>query len=341
VLLKIINDLLDISKIEAGRVEFEKTPFDLTAVIEGVVDFLRPQALEKSIAISAVYDSPAPRWYQGDSFRLRQIILNIASNAVKFTSAGKVMIRVHREKQPQQSRGITIEISDTGIGIPEDQLPYVFDKFHQVDPSTTRKYGGTGLGLAISRELTELMGGAVSLTSKTGVGSTFVISLPLKRSTDPTPARTSGDLLAASGAHLGPPNNAGLGRRILVAEDDLTNQMVIKAMLKTRSFEVDIASSGLVALELLANHRYDLILMDCHMPDLDGYQTTLRIRSAEGSGRHIPIVALTASALPEDRHQCLAAGMDDYMSKPIHMQKLWEVLQKWNCLKNLTSSALG
>jgi light-regulated signal transduction histidine kinase (bacteriophytochrome)/ActR/RegA family two-component response regulator len=336
-MLKIINDLLDVSKIEAGRIELENAPFDLTALIDGVVDLLRPQAQEKSIAIFAFYDSPAPRRYTGDSFRLRQVVLNIAGNAVKFTSAGQVLIRVYCEKAPPQSTGLTIEIADTGMGIPEDQLPYVFDKFHQVDSSTTRKHGGTGLGLTISRELIELMGGTIGLASTVGVGSTFTISLPLKRLNDPAPARATGDLLAAGG-HLNPPQSAGAGRRILVAEDDFTNQMVIEGMLQIQGFEVDIAPSGLKVLELLESRHYDLILMDCQMPGLDGYLTTQRIRSAEGFGQHIPIVALTANALPEDRQRCLDAGMDDYVAKPVRMRTLWEVLQKWNCLTPLSLS---
>jgi CheY-like chemotaxis protein len=184
------------------------------------------------------------------------------------------------------------------------------------------------------------MGGAISLTSTPGVGSTFTILLPLKPSSDPAPARTTVDLLAASSAHSTPPDKTGARRRILVAEDDLTNQMVIEGMLKSKGFEVDIAPSGLEVLELLENRRYDLILMDCHMPDLDGYETTRRIRTAEGSARHIPILALTASVLPEDRQRCLDAGMDDYMAKPIHMLTLWDMLQKWNCLNPLTGTCV-
>jgi CheY-like chemotaxis protein len=179
------------------------------------------------------------------------------------------------------------------------------------------------------------MGGAISLTSTAGVGSTFTILLPLKLSSDPTPARATVDLLAAGSAHSIAPEKAGAGRRILVAEDDITNQMVIQGMLKTKGFEVDIAPSGLVVLELLESRRYDLILMDCHMPGLDGFQTTGRIRAAEGSARHTLIVALTASVLPENRQRCLDSGMDDYLAKPIHMLTLWEMLQKWNCLTPL------
>lgn len=331
-MLKIINDILDLSKIEAGRVDFEKTPFDLTAIVEGVVDLLRPQTHGKPVTIAAVYDDLRPRWYQGDSLRLRQVLLNIAGNAVKFTSAGRVLIDVRGGASGPPSRPLTITVSDTGMGIPADQLSYVFDKFHQADPSTTRKHGGTGLGLAISRQLVELMGGAVGLASTVGVGSTFTISLPLKRTGDPAAVRATDDLRAAGSVHPGPPAGPGAGRRILVAEDDFTNQIVIKEMLGVQGFDVDIANSGLEVLQLLEQRRYDLILMDCHMPDLDGYETTERIRSKQGPVRRIPIVALTASALEGDRQRCLHAGMDDYISKPIHMETLWEVLRKWNCL---------
>jgi len=329
-MMTLINDILDLSKIEAGQTEVEKVPFDLTAVVEGVVDLLRPRAHEKSIGISAVFLSPPPRWYLGDSFRLRQVILNIVGNAIKFTSQGQVTLTVECGDPAQKSSSVVISVADTGVGIPEKELGQVFEKFHQADPSTTRKHGGTGLGLAISRELVSLMGGTISLSSKVGEGSTFTVTLPLTRANQPSPARATRDLIAASVAQN---RSAGQGRRILVAEDDLTNQIVTREILKTRGFTVEIAPTGLHALELLAAQPFDLILMDCHMPDLDGFQTTQRIRAAEqSSGHHIPIVALTASALSEDRQRCLDAGMDDYISKPIKMQILWDVLRKWNCL---------
>jgi light-regulated signal transduction histidine kinase (bacteriophytochrome)/ActR/RegA family two-component response regulator len=335
-MLNIINDILDLSKIEAGGVDLEKAPFDLTVVVAGVVDLLRPQTASKSLAISAVYDDSPPRWYEGDALRLRQVLLNIAGNAVKFTSTGRVLINIHSANPGQPSGQVTITISDTGMGISADQLPYVFDRFHQADPSTTRTHGGTGLGLAISRELVELMGGTISLASTVGVGSVFTVSLPLERASDPGPGRTTDDLLAASSVHPSPPISPGAGRRILVAEDDITNQIVIEGMLEIQGFAVDIATSGLQVLKLLEDRRYDLILMDCHMPDLDGYQTTERIRSEEDPQRRIPIVALTANVLAEDRQRCLHAGMDDYISKPVHMETLWEVLRKWNCLTPLS-----
>jgi light-regulated signal transduction histidine kinase (bacteriophytochrome)/ActR/RegA family two-component response regulator len=328
-MINVINDILDFSKIESGRVDIEKRPFDLTAVIEGVLDLMTPRAQEKSLELAAEFDFPAPRWFEGDSFRLRQVILNIVGNALKFTSVGKVLVRVSYETEGPQQGNVVFRISDTGIGISADQLQHVFDKFHQADHSTTRKHGGTGLGLAISRELAVLMGGNISLASTIGVGSTFTVSVPLKASSDPdqsmpekAPAATQQGKAAAPGA----------GRRILVAEDDRTNQIVVEAMLKMQGFEVVLAESGLRALDRMVGARYDLILMDCQMPGMDGYQTTARIRAMEGPERHTPIVALTANALPEDRQRCLDAGMDDYLAKPIQMQRLLEALQKWNCL---------
>jgi len=331
-LLNIINDILDLSKIEAGRVDVEKAPFDLTAVVEGVLDLLRPRADDKGLVLATAYDSRPPRHYVGDAFRLRQVLLNIVGNAIKFTSAGRILVSVRCQEQWQKSGVVVISVADTGIGIPADQLGQVFDKFHQADQSSTRKHGGTGLGLAISRELVELMGGTISLSSTVGVGSTFTLALPLARaSAQLSEAQATADLLAASAAHPGQ-ESPGIGRRILVAEDDLTNQIVIEGMLDSQGYQVDIADSGLRVLELLRTRQYDLILMDCHMPDMDGYEATARIRSGQEPQQNIPIVALTASALKEDRQKCLDAGMNDYLSKPITMPTLWEMLRKWNCM---------
>ena len=256
-------------------------------------------------------------------------MLNIVGNALKFTSVGQVVVRVTRETEGPQQGNVLFRISDTGIGIAAEQLPHVFDKFHQADHSTTRKHGGTGLGLAISRELIGLMGGNISLASTLGLGSTFTVSVPWQACQEPDTATPE---KAAAARQESKPAGPGAGRRILVAEDDVTNQVVIEAMLKMQGFEVEVADSGLRALDRMVSGPYDLILMDCQMPGMDGYQTTARIRALEGRERRTPIIALTANALPEDRSRCLDADMDDYLAKPIQMQKLWEALQKWNCL---------
>jgi light-regulated signal transduction histidine kinase (bacteriophytochrome)/ActR/RegA family two-component response regulator len=328
-MVNVINDILDFSKIESGRVDIEHRPFDLTSLVEGVLDLMRPRAQQKSLELLAEFDFPPPRWYEGDSFRLRQVILNIVGNGIKFTSVGRVLVRVSRETEGSQKGNVLMRISDTGIGIPAAQLQHVFDKFHQADHSTTRKHGGTGLGLAISRELIGLMGGNISLASTPGLGSTFTVSIPLQACLEPDKAVPE---KAPSAKQESKPAGPGAGRRILVTEDDVTNQVVIEAMLRMQGFEVQVADSGLRALDRMLAGPYDLILMDCQMPGMDGYQTTARIRVLEGTERHTPIIALTANALPEDRNRCLDAGMDDYLAKPIQMQKLWEALQKWNCL---------
>jgi CheY-like chemotaxis protein len=325
-MLHIINDILDLSKIEAGRMSLERAPFDLTALVQGVVDLLRAQAHAKSIGISAVFDAPPPRWYEGDSYRLRQIILNLTGNAIKFTAAGQVTIRVLDAGPTHTDAPLVFTVTDTGIGIAPKQMLEIFQKFSQADESTTRQYGGTGLGLAISRELAELMGGVISVTSEVGKGSTFRVALPLRRSGD--------DSHAGAAPLVAKPNPpaAGAGRRILVAEDDIASQMVIKAMLKKKGFAVEVAGNGKKLLELLAAGPCDLILMDCHMPELDGFETTARILTMEGSGPRTPIVALTADITEEGRQHCRDAGMDDYLAKPIGMKDLWEMLRKWKCL---------
>jgi len=280
--------------------------------------------MASSVELFAEFDFPEPRWFVGDSARLRQVLLNIAGNAVKFTESGMIAIRVKGPNHAQRNAPLSISIEDTGKGIPEEHLPHIFEKFRQADPSTTRQHGGTGLGLAISRELAAMMGGHIALASKVGVGTKFTISLPLPCATDPRaqapgPEKRAGD----TGARR---------RRIMVAEDNEVNQMVIEGMLEAEGFEVQIAGSGERLLELVQEQSPDLILMDCHMPGIDGYETTARIRKMPGAIGHIPIVALTANTLPEERQRCLDAGMNDYLSKPIQGKELWATLRKWSGL---------
>jgi light-regulated signal transduction histidine kinase (bacteriophytochrome)/ActR/RegA family two-component response regulator len=339
-MLALLNDILDLSKIDAERMELTEAPFDLSEMVNGVTNLLRSQAKEKSLLVCTNFESPS-RWYVGDALRLQQVLTNLVGNAIKFTDTGEVVLRVHRP-EAQKGAPLVISVSDTGIGITDEHLPHLFEKFRQADPSTTRKYGGTGLGLAISKELVSLMGGSIRVSSTPGAGSTFTVSLPMKPVAGPS-AQATEEMVALGNALTRPADSPGgeprilvvessTAGRILVVEDNKVNQTLLEVMLQKKGFQVEVAESGVEALDLYAKRRCDLILMDCQMPGLDGYETTARIRKAEGAGQHIPIVAVTANALPEDRQRCLDAGMDDYLPKPIKFSDLWEVLRKWDCL---------
>ncbi len=464
-LLSVINDVLDFSKIEAGRMVLESAPFDLRVLIEEVNEILAPKAEERSLDLVLAYPAGAPRNFMGDAGRLRQIIINLAGNAVKFTHHGHVVIGVDCLDPGAHTVQMRIEVEDTGVGIPADKLGGLFEKFTQVDGSTTRKYGGTGLGLAISKELVALMGGAIGVRSEEGRGSTFWFTVPLVLDKNPPPAPAPvGDLRAlrvlivddnsvnrrvleeqlaswemvsasyASGlealsalddarragkpfhfvlldyhmpemdggavaaaikertehrntlvvmltsvGNIGevrqmenvkvdaclakpvrqsqllnamstvwsrqqmstPPaprtstavsehtgRFEGRGIRVLVAEDNLVNQKVAVKMLERLGVRADVAADGRKAIEMFETMPYDLILMDCHMPEVDGYTATMEIRRRH-STRRVPIVAMTAEAMEGCRETCLDAGMDDYIAKPVKFADLSDALEKW------------
>jgi two-component system, sensor histidine kinase and response regulator len=456
-LLTVINDILDFSKIEAGKLELDRHDFDLRDAVEDTCEMLAPQAHGKGIELLAWIDDDVPAMVHGDRARLRQVLTNLLSNAVKFTESGEVTVRVHAEPPGEDGTLVRCEVTDTGIGIPADVLPRLFDSFAQADTSTTRRFGGTGLGLAISRQLVELMGGEIGATSLPGNGSTFTFTARLGLAVAPRPSRkgraplpdslhalvvddnatnraiveaylrardvrcesaASGpDALSAMhaaarrgepfevvvldgqmpgmdgvelagaismapslrGARLimltstvdrraaaraagvhhylqkpvrrarlletvadamsglteepvagGPEPVAARGDRLLVVEDNAVNQRVLDAMLAKRGFSVDCAGNGREALAMLAVGDYGLVFMDCQMPEMDGYQATGAIRaSEEGGDEHQPVVAMTAHALKGDRERCLAAGMDDYLSKPLRAHELDAVLDRW------------
>jgi two-component system, sensor histidine kinase and response regulator len=457
-LLDVINDILDFSKIEAGKLELDPHEFDLREAVEDTCEMLAPQAHGKGLELLAWIDEDVPALVRGDRARLRQVLTNLISNAVKFTEAGEVAVRVHAEAAEADGLLVRFAVTDTGIGIPADVLPTLFDSFAQADTSTTRRYGGTGLGLAISRQLVELMGGEIQASSIPGEGSTFEFTArlepvagerPSRRTRRPLPeslkvlvvddnatnraiveaylrARdiacesvpSGADALAAmhAAARAGEPfelvvldgqmpgmdgvevaraismapslrsarlvmltstvdrrvaaREAGVhhyltkpvrrarlletiadamgglapepeapeaesgvperGGRLLVVEDNAVNQRVLEAMLAKRGFAVDCAANGREALSALAMGEYELVFMDCQMPEMDGYQATGAIRAREaGSEEHIPIVAMTAHALKGDRERCIAAGMDDYLSKPLRPADLDAVLERW------------
>jgi PAS domain S-box-containing protein len=316
-LIDLVNDILDISKIEAGQLDVEMSDFALRETIEQACAIAGLQADAKGLRLELEIAEEVPEQNRGDGRRLRQIILNLVSNAVKFTGQGKVTVRA---TLPETAESVVrIEVIDTGIGIEPSILDHMFEPFTQADVSTTRNYGGTGLGLAIARQLIELMGGAVGAESELGVGSTFWIELPLV-----TAAATNGGPSPAATPRLW-----GSAPRVLVAEDSPVNQTVAVRTLERVGCQADVAHSGREALAMLASRQYDAVLMDCQMPELDGYEATAELRRREGAGQHIPVIAMTGETMDGDRERCLAAGMDDYLSKPIERAALVAVLQRW------------
>jgi signal transduction histidine kinase/ActR/RegA family two-component response regulator len=317
-LLAIINDVLDFSKLEAGKVELEATSFDLRELVGQAVGLLRPRAVAKGIELTVAVDDRLPPCLLGDAGRLRQILLNLVGNAIKFTERGGVVVSVSRTAVAAPEIAFRVEVADTGIGIDPDAAPRLFESFSQGDASTTRRFGGTGLGLAICKRLVEAMHGRIGASGQPGRGSTFwfELALPIGATvvSAPPPASEPGSL------H---------GARILVVEDNPINQRLAVRRLQKLGAEVAVANDGVEAVEASAAGSYDLILMDCQMPRLDGFEATRAIRQREAGGRRTPIVAMTANAMPDDRQRCLAAGMDDYVAKPIEQRELTDVLQRW------------
>jgi PAS domain S-box-containing protein len=453
-LLTVLNDILDFSKIEAGKLDLDAVDFKVRPVVDDALMAVAPAAAAKELELACEVGADVPVAVQGDPARLRQILVNLLGNAVKFTERGEVVLRVGVAEQSGRHAIVRFAVTDTGIGIPPDRMHRLFRSFSQVDGSSTRRYGGTGLGLAISKQLVELMGGEIGVESAPGRGSTFWFTLPLEpvakparcapaalrgvrvlvvddnatnreilhrrvvawgmrngtaasaaealrllreaaRSGDPyrlvlvdqqmpemdgdalaravradaslDPAAlvllsslgrsgTAGGLFAACltkpireaqlrdclarvlGDAPAPPPAAAAGpaaggtaprRRVLLAEDNLVNQLVARRMLERAGVEVDVVATGREALAAVERTAYDLVLMDLHMPEMDGLEATAAIRERQGNGRRTPIVALTAAAMAEDRERCLAAGMDDYLAKPVQTAALHAILARW------------
>ena len=331
-LLGVINQVLDFSKIEAGKLELEATDVDPSAVVGGVVQMLAHRAAAKGLTLTADVAPTVPQAVRGDPVRLRQILVNLVNNAVKFTDAGRVAIRLTAATAAEDPSDVELrfEVADTGPGIPADRIGHLFQSFSQVDASTTRRYGGTGLGLAISARLATLMGGRTGVESTVGVGSTFWFTAHVRPAVAPAPVEAPAAAAAATPPAV--PNPTPLaGLRVLVAEDNDVNQEVIGHLLKRLGCGPTIVDDGQAAVEAVSADPdgFDLVLMDCQMPVLDGFGAATEIRRREagfGRGRPLPILALTASAVVGDRERCLAAGMDGYVTKPIQPAELRDAI---------------
>ncbi len=330
-LLNIINDILDLSKIEAGKMTVELARCHVCQLVAEVASTLRVRATGKGIKLLVEHVFPLPQTIESDPLRLRQIVVNLVGNALKFTETGAVRIRVRCQSLDQGSPRIMLDVIDSGIGLSAPQIASLFTAFSQADGSTTRKYGGTGLGLAISKRLAEILGGDITVSSEPGVGSVFSVVLPTG-SLVGVPILTD----ASSAAPTAPakavaPALAALSGRILLAEDGPDNQRLIGFLLRKAGAEVTIVGHGRLALEAFAaareeNRPFDLILMDMQMPEMDGYEATRQLRRA---GETIPVIALTAHAMSGDRDKCLAVGCSDYTTKPIDRARLLETCARW------------
>jgi two-component system, sensor histidine kinase len=319
-LLSIINDILDFSKIEAGKLELERIDYNLHGVLSDLASLYAIRASEKSLIFSKVVDPAVPVWVRGDPTRLRQILNNFLSNALKFTQHGQIRLAVRVVESESGATQLLFEVSDSGVGIPAETQGRLFSAFSQADASTTRKFGGTGLGLAICKQLTELMGGQIGVTSDTASGSCFWVRLSVEQGAAPA------DVVEKPGT---PP--AAIARtegvRLLLAEDNPVNQMVALRLLAKLGYkDVTVVGTGLAVLAKVKEASFAAILMDCQMPEMDGYEATAALRK---EGCSLPILAMTANAVKGDREHCLEVGMNDYISKPISQDALAETLARW------------
>lgn len=324
ILLQLINDLLDCAKIESGKLELDPAPTDLRSLVEELRRGSLIKASEKGIEVRVVVAEQVPPLVVADGLRLRQILQNLVTNAVKFTDRGHVTVRIAYVEGDQRTVRLMFAVEDTGIGIPKEKQRHIFESFTQADASTTRKYGGTGLGTTIARDLTQLMGGKLELQSTAGEGSQFWLILSLDRAeAAPLPAQES-DITSPK-----PRLPLSIRGLILVAEDYPINQEIIRTQLENDGHSVELAENGLEAVKAAERRRFDLIFMDIHMPELDGFDATRRIRSTDNPNKGTPIIALTASAERLTREECLCAGMDEVLTKPIRSGPLLAALQDW------------
>jgi PAS domain S-box-containing protein len=339
-LLSLINDVLDFSKIEAGKLELDVQPVELASTLQMAAESTRFAADRRGLDLIITLDPNLPPRVETDPQRLTQVLVNLLSNAVKFTEHGFVQLRVEQLSREGETATVRIAVRDTGIGIEAEHRRLIFESFTQADPSTTRRFGGTGLGLAISNRIVSALGSTLELESEPGVGSTFWFTLELSLAPDPehetATSRPPGTQTNQAPSCEAPGSNAGDHSdlrpiRILIAEDERINLLATRTMIHRLNPKAEIVAAydGIEALDAVATHSFDLIFMDIQMPRLDGYEASRRIRESEPRGKRTPIIALTAGVLTGERERCLAAGMDDYMSKPLSMSTLCRVLTSW------------
>jgi signal transduction histidine kinase/ActR/RegA family two-component response regulator len=329
-LLTLLNDILDLSRVEAGKLVMTRQPFNPRELVDEIAGLYIEMARGQNIALRADWQGPARSIYRADPVRLRQMLSNLVSNAIKFTPSGEVAISGRELKQDDGEAWLEFSVRDTGIGIEQDLLPAIFEPFSQVDGSDARKFAGSGLGLSLVRGMALAMGGDIGVESSPQQGSTFWFRIPVERH-----EAAQADAQGLDSSRQTPADQDGqstAGRHVLVVEDNETNRFVVKAMLGKLSIRVTEVSDGSQALAALANgHQFDLVLMDCQMPVMDGFQTTAALRELEQERQwpRLPVVALTAGAFETDRERCLASGMDDFVTKPITRAVLRETLNKW------------
>lgn len=323
-LISLINDILDFSKIEAGKIEFDHKNFRIESVIKDITNILKVKAEEKGLMFSTTIDNDVPTRFNGDSYRLKQVILNLASNAIKFTNSGSVNINVKFVRKEGDKNRIEFIIIDTGIGINDEKRSKLFKSFSQIDASTTKQYGGTGLGLAISKKLTEMMSGDIGVDSKIGEGSTFWFNVLF----DNINKDAEYDIEETTNHHF----EYRKGLKVLLAEDNIVNQKIAIFNLKQLGFEIVVSPNGDDAVNKFKNETFDLVLMDIQMPIMNGYDASMEIRRVEenmNGNHHIPIIALTANAMKGDMERCISAGMDAYLSKPFKPNDLLFILKEF------------
>ncbi len=316
-LLDLINNVLDFSKIEAGHLDLDLKEFDLVQTGKDIVEII--SASKNSSKVVVTFSDKVGKEFAvlGDSGKIKQILFNLLGNSLKFTEEGEINLEIS-----QQGKNLRLQVTDTGIGVPEERLDKIFEQFEQAHRTTSREYGGTGLGLAITKNLVELMGGEIFVESKVGVGTKIWFDLPLDIIEIKNDKCKGNKNVVSTGIAISP------GKEVLLVEDNLINQKVVQAFLKKRGIKVTCVNNGKQAVEALKSESYDLVLMDCQMPVMDGYEASKVIRS-DSRLNEMPILALTASAIEGDRERCFKAGMNDYLTKPILEQDLLEAISKW------------